>query len=63
MNRTPKVPLLIALAAAEVTSAVFAWRDLDGRDEAQLRGSKKLWRTLIAAQPGNSLAYWALGRR
>jgi hypothetical protein len=28
-----------------------------------VRGPKLLWRILIGINPGNSLAYWLLGRR
>jgi hypothetical protein len=54
---------LAALVAAEVGSAILAWRDLAARDEEKVRGSKILWRGLILANPGNSLLYWAVGRR
>jgi len=65
MNRSinlPK-PLLVGLVFAELVSAVFAWRDLTRRDDDQVRGAKTGWRVFITLNPGNSLAYWALGRR
>jgi len=65
MNRKvhlPK-PLLIALVVAEAVSAALAWRDLAGRESDQVRGAKNGWRVLISLNPGNSLAYWAFGRR
>jgi hypothetical protein len=65
MNRSinlPK-PLLVGLVATELVSAVFAWRDLAHRDDDQIRGAKTGWRVFITLNPGNSLAYWAVGRR
>jgi hypothetical protein len=61
--RNPGPLALVPLVAAEVGLAVLAWRDLAGRDDDAVRGSKNLWRALIVANPGNSLLYWALGRR
>jgi hypothetical protein len=63
VTRRPPKPVLIAIVAAQVVSAVLAWRDLAGRSERQIRGTKKLWRIFIALNPGNSFAYWAVGRR
>lgn len=65
MNRSinlPK-PLLVGLVAAELVSAVFAWRDLARRGDDQIRGAKTGWRVFITLNPGNSLAYWAVRRR
>jgi hypothetical protein len=55
--------VLLAIVGLELVSATAAWRDLAQRSDHQVRGSKKLWRAVILANPGNSLAYWALGRR
>jgi hypothetical protein len=55
--------ILAVLVAGEIGSAVLAWRDLDGRPDDAVRGSKRMWRIAMLANPGNSLAYWALGRR
>ncbi len=63
MSRKPPRPVLLAIVGLEVVSAVFAWRDLAQRSDGQVRGNKKLWRAAILANPGNSVAYWALGRR
>jgi hypothetical protein len=54
--------IYVALVAGEIGSAVLAWRDLDRRPDSAVRGSKRLWRIAMLANPGNSLAYWALGR-
>jgi hypothetical protein len=56
-------PAVAALIAAEVVSVVLAWRDLGRRTDAQVRGRKAGWRIFITLNPGNSLAYWAFGRR
>jgi hypothetical protein len=65
MTRSIKLPTpaLVGVIAAEVLSAVLAWRDLGRRTDAQVRGRKAGWRTFIMLNPGNSLAYWAFGRR
>ncbi len=63
MKRKPNTPLLIAIVAVETTCAVFAWRDLDRRSKDQVRGKKDVWRVFISINPGNSLVYWAFGRR
>lgn len=56
-------PLIAGVIAAEVASAALAWRDLARRPDDQVRGAKTGWRIFISINPGNSLAYWALGRR
>jgi hypothetical protein len=47
----------------QVVLAGLAWRDLAGRSDAQVRGPKKAWRVFVTISPGNSLLYWALGRK
>jgi hypothetical protein len=63
VKRRPPTPVLIAIVAVQLVSAVLAWRDLARRPVSQVRGKKQLWRIFIAVNPGNSLAYWAFGRR
>jgi hypothetical protein len=63
MTRKPPKPVLIAIVAVEIVSAGFALRDLAGRSDDRVRGPKNLWRGVMALNPGNSLAYWAFGRR
>jgi hypothetical protein len=55
--------LTVTLVVVEVASAVLAWRDLSHRSDSEIRGSKRGWRIVILANPGNSIAYWAFGRR
>jgi hypothetical protein len=55
--------VIVALGVAASASAARAWRDLNRRSPAQIRGSKRLWRVLIALNPGNSVFYWLFGRR
>jgi hypothetical protein len=62
-NRNIPKPLVAGVVAAELTSAVLAWRDLAHRRDDQVRGTKTGWRVFITLNPGNSLAYWALARR
>jgi len=61
--RKPPKQVVIAVVAVQAVSAAFAFRDLARRNDEQVRGPKLLWRVLIGLNPGNSLAYWALGRR
>jgi hypothetical protein len=56
--------LLIAIIVPlDVVSALLAWRDLAGRSDAEVRGSKRFWRAFVVVNPGNSLLYWLIGRR
>lgn len=55
--------LLGGIVAAEVVSAALAWRDLGRRSDERVRGPRRLWPVVIAMNPGNSLVYWAVGRR
>jgi hypothetical protein len=41
----------------------IAWLDLRKRAEAELRGTKKLWRKLIYINYAGPLAYLFIGRR
>lgn len=63
MVDTPKKQALAALVVATIISTVLAWRDLDRRPDAAIRGSRTGWRWAMALNTGNSLAYWACGRR
>jgi hypothetical protein len=63
MRRRPPPPAVGALALAATVSGTLAWRDLSRRSDGQIRGSRRLWRVLIAMNPGNSLLYWLFGRR
>jgi len=63
MSSNRKTRLLAAAFAAEIVAAIFARRDMDRRADDAVRGSRKLWRAAMLANPGNSLAYWAFGRR
>ena len=61
--RKPPKEVVIAVVAVEAVSAAFAFRDLARRTDAEVRGPKLLWRVLIGINPGNSFAYWFVGRR
>jgi NO-binding membrane sensor protein with MHYT domain len=61
--RKPPREVVITVVAVEAVLAAFAFRDLARRTDEQVRGPKLLWRVLIGLNPGNSLAYWAFGRR
>ncbi len=57
-----KVVLGIVVASQTISSALV-WRDLAQRSDDQVRGPKNLWRVIVTINPGNSIAYWLLGRR
>jgi len=62
-RKPPKPALLAIVVLVEVVSAAVAWRDLARRSDDQVRGKKNIWRAFITVHPGNSLVYWAVGRR
>jgi len=62
MQKPPK-EVVVAVVAVQAVSAAFAFRDLARRTDDEVRGPKLLWRIIIGINPGNSLAYWLLGRR
>lgn len=63
MRRRPPPKAVGALALVAGASGAAAWRDLNRRTPAQVRGSKRFWRVALALNPGNSLLYWIAGRR
>ena len=63
MRSRQKRVALVALVLAEVGLAALTWRDLRRRPAGEIRGSKRLWRILSTVNPGNSVAYWLIGRR
>jgi hypothetical protein len=63
MRRKPPKPVVLTVVVIEVVSAALAWRDLARRSDDQVRGKKNIWRVFITINPGNSLVYWAVGRR
>jgi hypothetical protein len=63
MSGSPKRVALVALVLAEIGLAALTWRDLRRRPAEEIRGSKRLWRIISTINPGNSVAYWLVGRR
>jgi hypothetical protein len=63
MRSRPKRTALAALVLAEAGLAALTWRDLRRRPASQIRGSKRLWRVVSIINPGNSVAYWLIGRK
>jgi hypothetical protein len=63
MRSRPKRIVLVSLVLAEVGLAVLTWRDLRHRPADEIRGSKRLWRVISTINPGNSVAYWLVGRK
>ncbi len=61
---TPKrLAVFAVILMVELVFATFAWRDLRNRTEDQVRGNKRVWHVAILANPGNSIAYWLIGRK
>jgi len=63
MRKKPSTGGIVALVLVDLVLAWFTFRDLRRRPDSQVRGSKRLWRLATLANPGNSLAYWVIGRR
>ena len=63
MTRDQKKLLVTVVVPIQVFLAVLAWRDMSRRTDAQIRGTKRLWRVFVLLNPGNSLLYWLAGRR
>ena len=64
MERTSRrKAVLSAVVLVDLVLAVFAWRDIGRRTDDAVRGTKRMWRLAIIANPGNALAYWVVGRR
>jgi hypothetical protein len=63
MRSRPKRIALVALVLAEVGLAALTWRDLRHRPADEIRGSKRFWRVISTINPGNSAAYWLVGRK
>lgn len=64
MERTSRRKTLLAsVVVVDLVLAVLAWRDITRRTDDAVRGSKRMWRLAIMANPGNALAYWVVGRR
>ena len=62
-NKKPSKPLLTAIGLAHVTFATLTWRDIRGRSQDEIRGSKRIWRIATGLNSGASVAYWLAGRR
>jgi hypothetical protein len=63
MTRDQKRLVVMVVVPIQVFLAVLAWRDMSRRTDAQIRGTRRLWRVVVLLNPGNSLLYWLLGRR
>jgi hypothetical protein len=63
MTRDQKRLVVMVVVPIQVFLAVLAWRDMAGRTDAQIRGTKRLWRLFVLLNPGNSMLYWLVGRR
>jgi hypothetical protein len=63
MKSDKKRIALVVIFLAEVVLATLTWRDIRNRPAEEIRGSKRLWRIISTINPGNSVAYWVVGRR
>jgi hypothetical protein len=63
VDRTRKRQLFAALVVVDLIMAALTFRDLRLRDASRIRGSKRFWRIVTVVNPGNSLAYWVIGRK
>ena len=65
MTRKPNslVTVLVYVAVVHVPVTALTWRDLSARPDAQVRGSKTIWRVASAVNTMGSVAYWLVGRR
>jgi hypothetical protein len=63
MKRKPNKLVLVAIGVTHLGITAWTWRDIQQRPAGQIRGSKKLWRVLSAANTTGSGAYWLVGRR
>jgi hypothetical protein len=61
--KRPDKRVVVAVVVLQMVSAALAYRDLAKRRDDAVRGPRLLWRVVMAANPGNSIAYWVLGRR
>ena len=59
----PNPVVLGAILLVHLVIARFVWRDLGRRDDAQVRGSKRLWRIATAVNSAASVLYLLVGRR
>jgi hypothetical protein len=62
-QKKPSKQLLAAIGLAHATVAALTWRDIRGRSQDEVRGSKRIWRIATGLNSGASVAYWLGGRR
>jgi hypothetical protein len=55
--------VIAAILAVHTAVTAFTWRDIRNRPVDQIRGSKRLWRVMSAANSTNSIAYFLVGRK
>ena len=53
---------LVMFLIGHVLIAAWTWRDIRQQPARQIRGSKRLWRILSAANTLGSVSYWLVGR-
>jgi hypothetical protein len=61
-KRKTSPALLAAILAAHVFVTSLVWRDIRGRSDDDVRGSKRVWRTATALNTVGSVAYLLFGR-
>ena len=63
MKRKPPPLVLAALGLAHIGVTAWTWRDIRNRPADQIRGSKRFWQVVSAANMGNAAVYWLIARR
>jgi hypothetical protein len=54
---------VVAYLPFHLLVTALTWRDLKGRPDEQVWGSKSLWRWVSALNTLGSVAYWVVGRK
>ncbi|MBC7724627.1 MAG: hypothetical protein H7146_07750 [Burkholderiaceae bacterium] len=62
-DRKPDKRVIVPVLIIDAIVIALTWRDLNRRTDAQVRGSKPLWRIASVLNMGGSGAYWAFGRK
>ena len=63
MKGKPKPLVIAALSVAHISVTAWTWRDIRSRPADQIRGNKRFWQVVSAANMGNAAVYWLVGRR
>jgi hypothetical protein len=62
-DKSRAIKIVLGYLPVHLTVVALTWRDISHRPANQLRGSKRTWRFLSAANTLGAGAYWLIGRR